>query len=385
LTLSVVAGVATWHTLTRSETAVAGEMLRMEAKTDNPALAAENAQLRQRLAELERQNETLAAQASREAAPVVAPEPAKPAPEPAADKPAPAVAVATFGDPRYDAALATIDWNVVGSVTKEMGPMLAELVAEMEKTGEVPTEIAIKIQSLNSKLVDQVPAILKAKLPGFGPNGSYTHPLIVANTLASTLLASGQPLDAAQRGKIEGLVRAFSVESQSIADQTREFDLEHLLAETEMKDRLYKEMSTLLTPDQHNAMYPAGSTGYDGVSLFNTGLMTRPYTEPVPSSGPADFARIASNKIGDQLGLDEAGSQAVRGIVERMTSASPELWQDKPNSTETTLRMLKSGRTPAALRRQLAIMKEIQRQVPMSPEQRKKFASMKQVLVPIPR
>ena len=141
----------------------------------------------------------------------------------------------------------------------------------------------------------------------------------------------------------------------------------------------------MLTPDQHAKMYPEGSTGYDGVSLFNTGLMTRPYTEVVPSSGPADFARIAGNKLGENLGLDEAGSQAVRAVIERLAATSPELWQDKANSTETTLRMLKSGRTPAALKKQLAIMREIQRQVPMTPEQKKKLASMKHVLVPVPR
>jgi len=385
LTLSVVAGVATWHTLTRNETAAAGETLRMEAKPDESALAAENAQLRVRLAQLERQNETLAAQASRATPPAVPQEPARP--EPVAED-APAAAepvVAPFGDARYDAALAAIDWKLVGAVTHEMGPMLAQLVAEMEKTGEVPMALAIKIQELNGQLVKQVPAMLDAKLPGFGPNGSYTHPLIVANTLASTLQAAGQPLDPSQRAKMDGLVRAFSVDSQAISDQTRDFDLEQLVAETEMKDRFYKEMSTLLTTEQQGTMYPEGSRGYDGMSLFSSGLVSQVYAEPVPAKDPADFARIASNKLGEQLGLDESGANAVRAVVERMAAASPELWQDKGSVTERELRKLKTGRTPAALRRQLEIMREIQRQVPMTPEQKKKLTKMKKILVPLPR
>jgi hypothetical protein len=47
--------------------------------------------------------------------------------------------------------------------------------------------------------------------------------------------------------------------------------------------------------------------------------------------------------------------------------------------------MLKSGRTAAALRRQLQWMREIQREVPLSPEQRKKLAKTHRVLVPLPR
>lgn len=152
-----------------------------------------------------------------------------------------------------------------------------------------------------------------------------------------------------------------------------------------MKDRFYQEVSTLLTPEQFAQVYPNGATGYDGVSLFSSSLMTRPYSEPVPASNAGDFARIASNKIGEQLGLDESTSRQVRSVVERMASAAPELWRDKGTAVETKLRMLKSGRTPAAMRQQLAIMREIQRQVPLTAEQKRQLSSMKHVLVPLPR
>lgn len=384
LTLSVVAGVVTWHTLTRSETAVAGEVVRMEAGADRAALlAAENAQLRQRITQLEQQAETAAAAPLRIQAPAAPAETPAVVPAVESDAPVP-VQAALFRDERF-AALDSIDWATMGAATKEMGPMLAQLMEEVAKTGEVPTELAIKIQELNGKLVAQVPAMLKAGMPGFGPNGAYTHPLVVANVLGSTLQAAGQPLNESQQAAIAGLVRAFGMENQGIVDQPREFDLEHLLAESEMKDRFYKEVSTLLTPDQYSKMYPEGSTGYDGASLFSTGLMTRPYTEAVSATNAGDFARVASNKLGEQLGLDESTSAQVRAVVERMAAASPEVWQDKGGVVESKLRMLKPGRTAAALKQQLAVMREIQRQVPMTAEQKKKLASMKHVLVPLPR
>ena len=381
LTVAVVAGVVTWHNLARSESASAGETLRLHAATgdeDGARLAAENADLRRRIARLEEENRALEMRPTRDPMPV----PAVVAEPPAPAEPEPNAMV--FTDEKYAAALAGIDWKTMGAVTKEMGPMLAQLV-EMMKKGEDPTELGIKIHELNSKLVAQVPAMMKAELPGFGPNGVYTHPLVAANVLASTLEAAGLPLDPAQRAKFDGLVRAFSAEAQSIADGPREFELEHLVADAEMKDRFYREISSHLAPAQNDQMYPPGATDYDGASLFSTGLMTQPYVETIAAKNAGDFARMASNRLGEDLGLDEAASAKVRAIVERVAGASPEIWSEPADAAERGLRMPKRGRASAALKRQLEIMREIQRQVPMTPEQLKKFRASKGILVPVPR
>jgi len=391
LTLGVITGAVTWHAFTRTDVAAAGDVLRLEAApagASGAAMLAENERLHQRMRELERQIEELQTQASRTQAPAAPPveTPKEPPPEPAATPP---IAMA-FTDPKFDAALAAIDWKLMGDVTNEMGPLLAQLaaMADQMKNGELSKEgmaLAIKITELNGKLVAQVPAMLKAGLPGYETNGAYTHPLVTANTLSSTLAAAGQPLTDAQRAAMSGIVRAFSVENQSIADSSHDFGLEYLLAETEMKERFYKEMSTLLTPEQYRAMYPEGSQANDGVSLFGTGVVTRLYADAVPAANAADFARIASNKISESIGLDEATATQVRGVIERMTGASPELWQDPADSTETRLRFLKRGRTPAALRRQIEVMREIERTVPLTPEQKKQLRSMKKILVPLPK
>ena len=63
--------------------------------------------------------------------------------------------------------------------------------------------------------------MLEAGLPGYGPNGSYTHPLVTANVLGSALLASGQPLTDAQRKAIDGLARSFAAENDMIASSSR--------------------------------------------------------------------------------------------------------------------------------------------------------------------
>ena len=183
-----------------------------EGSRGGSAVDAENAQLKQRLLELEREREALGASAPRTtAAPAEATADAS-----KSGTAAPEVATgALFSDPRF-AALSTIDWKTIGAATGEMAPLLLQVMQEFEKTGELPTALLIKLQALNSKLVEQVPAMMESGLPGFGPNGAYTHPLVTANVLGSALLASGMPLSDAQRAAIDGLSRSFSGENDSL-------------------------------------------------------------------------------------------------------------------------------------------------------------------------
>ncbi len=388
LTLAVVAGVVTWHTLTDTGTASAGETVRLQAEDGSSALALENARLRQRLGELEREQELRAQEASR--APVEPPPPPPPVAAATNEDPpstaTPATGTITFTDPQFAEALAKIDWTKLGVDTNELAPLLVELGEQMAAEGaELPMALVIKVQEANQRLVAQVPAILESGLPGFGPNGSYTHPLVTANTLASALQAAGQALSADQRAKIEGLARTFSAESRAIADGAHEIELEGLLAEVEMKDRFYREIGGVLAPEQHGTIWRAGSQAYEGTNLFDTGVMMRVHAQAVPAKDPADFARVVSGRLAERLGLDDATAAQVRSVLAQSAGAS-ELWRDRASPIETSaVHFLKSGRSQTALRHQLEWTRQILRQVPLSAEQRKKLTSMGQVLVPLPR
>lgn len=375
--VAAIAGVITWRSLDGAAPAQAHDASAAPIPGDD-GLRAENARLRERLRELE------AVQPGanvRNSAPQIEEPPPPPPPETA---PAAAAVAFAFDDPRYAEVLNKVDWKVMGEVSAEMQPLLVEMLRVLQETGDVPTELAVQIQQLNSKLIAQVPAILKSGAPGFGTNGAYTHPLFVANTLASTLTAGGQPLDAAQQAAIAGLVHSFSVENETISNGQHEYALEQLLAETEMKERFYNEVGTRLTAEQHAQIYPQGAD-HDGANLFSPGLMTTPHAQPIAAKSPADFARLASNRLGEQLGLDESAASAVRSIVERMAGQATDLWQHPADRTETKLKMLRSGRMTTALRHQIAMMREINRQVPLTPEQRKKLSKMRGVLVPLPQ
>jgi hypothetical protein len=389
LTLAVVAGTATWQLMGRSESAVAGQTLRLETPAEaDQRLAAhvDNEQLRRQNAELQQRLEAMAAQLAR--TPAVAPPPPPIVAEARPEQPPPeAPAAPVFDDPAYAEAMRAIDWKTIGEVTVEMAPKLIELLQALDKEGaEMPAELAILISKLNQKLLDQVPALLGAKLPGFGANGVYTHPLVVANSLAATLASAGQALSPAQQGALAALTRTFGSENAAIAGQQHEFDLEALAAETEMKDRMYEQFAQTLTAEQREVMFPPGAQTYDGGSLFSTGLLWSLHGEGVPAANPADFARVASRKLEAQLGLDEASGATVRRLLERAAAGAPELFTERASTLETnTGRMLKSGRAKQALQRQLAWMREIQRTVPLTAEQQKKLANWRRVLVPLPR
>ena len=170
-----------------------------------------------------------------------------------------------------------------------------------------------------------------------------------------------------------------------MAGGQHEFKVEHLLAEMELKQRFYDEVGTRLTPEQFAQLYPEGSLEHDGLSLFSTGLMTRPYVAGVPARDAAEFARSTSSQLSQELELDVATTDKVRGIIESMSARASELWALPTDATESQLHMPRKGRTAAALKHQIAMLREISRQVSLTPAQRKKLAQLSRVMVPLPR
>lgn len=381
LTLAVVAGVITWQMMTRTETANAGQTVTLNADAEgDQVLAAENSDLRDRIATLEQENRALRGGVERQQAPTVNPETV------ADESPAPPPEVGmAFSDPRFADVLSKIDWAKMGEITHEMSPVLAELVAAMTEEGaEIPMELAIKVQQLNSQLLGMIPALMEAGVPGFGANGSYTHPLVVANTVANTLQAAGQAMTADQKSRLSSLVGMFSAEAQSIADSTHDLTLDQLLADSEMKERFFNEMKGSLTADQSSVLYPAGSTDYEGGSLFHSGVMMRPYMKPIAVKNAAEFASKVSSNLSDKLGLSDVTAKRVHDIIARASQAA-ELWQHPAETAEMSqAHFIRSGRSMAALRNQVIWMRQIRQLPGLTAEQRKKLGEFSRILVPLP-
>ena len=379
LTIGVVAGIVTWDAMSGPEVRASGEVVHLESEApDAKDYLAENARLLARVEALEQQNAQLLTVRQG----VAAATPEEPPPAEVEAKPEVATAL-MFGDKKYADVLSKMNWAAMGKATFEMQPLMNELVRALEEDGEIPTDIAVQIQKLNTHLVGEVPTLMEAGLPGTGPNGAYTHPLVVANTLASTLNAAGQPLDGAQSAALAGLVRSFTTELDGVAAGQFEFQSETMMHELEAKERFYKEMSQRLTPEQFAAIYPKGSTEFDGLSLFGTGLVTRELLRPIRAANAADFARRAGSHMADELGFNDADTVRLRAVLESVAGSSTELWGKPASAAERKLRFMRAGRTKAALNNQVAMLRAISRQFQLSPEQKKKLFSLQGVMVPI--
>lgn len=380
LTIGVVAGIVTWDALSGPEVRASGEVVHLNAEApDTTDYAAENARLLARVQSLEQRNASLMTLRKGVAAQTVAEEP--PPPEMVAE---PEVATALmFGDPKYADVLSQVNWAAMGKATLEIQPLLTELVRILEEDGEISTDIAVQLEVLNTHLVGEIPTLMKAGLPGTGPNGAYTHPLVVANTLASTLDAAGQPLDGAQSAALAGLVRSFTAELDGVAAGQYEFDSEVMMHEIEAKERFYAEMSQRLTPEQFASIYPEGSTDFDGLSLFGTGLMTRSLLRPIKAANAADFARRAGNRMADELGFNDAETVRLRAVLESVAGANTDLWGKPASAVESKLKFLRSGRTKAALHNQVAMLRAVARQFQLTPKQQMKLFSLQGVMVPL--
>ncbi|MFT4512323.1 MAG: hypothetical protein ACI91B_001012 [Planctomycetota bacterium] len=380
LTIGVVVGIVSWDALSGPEVRASGEVVHLNAEaTDGTGYSGENARLMARVQTLEGQNARLMTMREGVAAQAT---PEEPAPAEVLAKPEVATAL-MFEDPKYADVLSKVNWDAMGKASFEIQPLLNELVRILEEEGEISTEIAVQLEKLNTNLVSEIPTLLKAGLPGTGPNGAYTHPLVVANTLASTLNAAGQPLDAAQSAALAGLVRSFTAELDGVAAGQYEFESETMMHEIEAKERFYTEMSQRLTPEQFAAIYPKGSTDYDGLSLFGTGLMTRHLLRPIKAANAADFARRAGNRLGDELGFSDADTVRLRTVLESVSGSSADLWGKPASAAERKLNFLRRGRTKAALTNQVAMLREISRQFQLTPKQQKKLFSLQGVMVPL--
>ncbi len=389
LALAVIAGGASWHWLGVRTTAAAGEVLHLQTPAESPLatelataratsdrLQQENAELRERLHALEN---------TRQAVPIEPPPPAAAAalePAVAAASPAP-----TFDDERYQEVLGAIDWSMMGKVAAEMGIPLVELMQKLEAGEELPMELAVQISQLNMQLVAQLPKLIKSGLPGTGANGAYTHPLVVANQIAGLLGGQGVPLDASQRDAMAALVRHFTAEVAGIHDTPSELDLDRLVAEVSMKDRMYDELAQQLSPEQRAKLYPEGAGTFDGTSLFRSGLMWQGIAAPVESGTPTAYAESTTAKLTEQLGLTGDAASQVRAILaQAATNAPGEVWAtSSPVERSPNARFLRTGRTLRAAQLQQNWMRRVLREVPLSPQQRTQLRAMQRVFVPVPR
>jgi len=382
LTVGAIAGGFTWNSIT-GDRVEAGESqpLVAESAAEKPSTLV--ADLRGEIASLKKRNAQLETDSRRE--PIVEPKPDVEEPKPVEEEPAEIVAL--FNDPEFGDALAKIDWQTMGVNLNEMLPMISKLAEAIANGDEIPLELAGEIQKRNGALVVIAKAILDAKVPGSGINGSFSHPSVVSNQIGAVLQAAGLSLNKEQQQSMERIRSFYAAKDRSlrITALSRDFGIENLLEEVDFKNNFYNEARALLSPEQRAALSSDTIRGRTHLDVFDTGIILSQYARPVRVKDAADLAATWSRRMKFEVPLDAAGKKALNGILTSYANKfPPSFWEYKPDALDQK-KMMKSSRIRDALRRQVEMMQQIMNTVPLSPKDLAALKKQMLVLVPYPR
>ena len=292
----------------------------------------------------------------------------------------------TFADERFQETLASIDWDAVGVSMKDMIPLLAKL-AEAVANGETPDlAVAGEIQKLNGELLIAAQKIMDGNIPGTGVNGSWTHPVVVANQFGAALKAAGFELSKEQEDSLDRAMKFYSAKDQSLrlAEGDKEFKLEVLAEEATFKAAFYKEARGMLTEEQQKALFSEHTSGRGGFDPFDSSLMLMKYARPLRVKNAADLASKLSRKF-SSLKIDAGSKDRLDAILARWSNElSADFWSNKADALDKKGAM-SSARVRNALQRHTALMREIFANVNLTAADRAEMQRSLRFLVPLPR
>ncbi len=388
VTVAVIHGAITWTSGSDVARASTGDSI--ELRGGAPAAAQTMAALNARVGELEKELQEerrryLALEMASGRKPVTADPTASPAPPTEEEKVAALRHAITYGG--FETALDAIDWNATGEAMFKMSSQLEALVKAMKEGDDVPLAAVGEIQRLNAELIKQAEAIQKAKVPGTGINGAFTHPVIAANQIFAALEKGGMPLSDAQRDGLQRLSALIAGEDEVRRSKlgAEAIGLESLVSEMEIKDRFYAEARRLLTPQQEQALYQPTVDGTTS-SLFSTGIAWAQFGKPVEAADRADYAAQVSDTLVRQVGLGDDASPQLRAMVETWAKSVPDAAFSKGGGDP---RLAAIGQSTAAVReaarRQVDLYREMLKTLPLTAEQKAKLRKAYAVMVPYGR
>ena len=141
-------------------------------------------------------------------------------------------------------------------------------------------------------------------------NGELTHPVTLANFVAATLHAAGQPLTGAQIEKIEALGLAYERDyadaAQRLSTQPR---VRRMLEEYRLKGVFTEATAGVLTPEQRGVVWDAETRRIAGLDMLSPTLMIL-HTTPVLSAARLEDIRAQARKRLEQLSGLVAGAES---------------------------------------------------------------------------
>ncbi|MFN0205464.1 MAG: hypothetical protein ACKVS6_04030 [Planctomycetota bacterium] len=303
---------------------------------------------------------------------------------------APAIAVAdkaagtvAFTRSGLEDALAKVDWKAMGDGTKQLAGKLQELAQLLEK-GEKPSmELMGDIQAMNGLLIKATGILVENGVPGEGPNSTFTHPMVVANLLATLMKSGGAELTAAQSAAMNELAQKLTDQDDFRRSRYAEGDLrlQHVIDEIALRARFYKEAAQLLSPEQAALVDYPGMKGRTGLDILGTGVAWAQFARPMPLEGSDSVSASMIKNISGNVKINDTQSADVAKIVNKWMDKYPQAyWSSTDSLSSGGIMSVES--VEAAAKIQLEMYKDIASSGVLNPEQQKALMENPVIYVP---
>jgi hypothetical protein len=209
--------------------------------------------------------------------------------------------------------LRTSNWKEAGaaadSMVKESLKGFYDHLMSGKGWGEIDPELMEKVQQDNLKLIELAGKFNK-KVPTHATNvnGSFAHPVLQFNLLASALEKAGHPLSDRQ---LEDLTRAGELYDQRYEEAQRgytpeTYSLVKLLDELELKLEASAVLDATLTPEQHKAAFPEGMRHLSHFDIYSPTLMLATHVGPLTGMSREELRQSLMAETAKNLGFDPA-------------------------------------------------------------------------------
>ncbi len=161
-----------------------------------------------------------------------------------------------FGWPADGTAFQTTDWLAVAKHVRSMSDLLPQTRAAVTAGDSMDPEVERILHRHNSAVV-AFALTVAADLGTPHVNLAYSHPSVIANLVAALLELGGDPLTAQQRRQVRLLGEAWANETDPAPERSRDAPQLALMVEAvEARLRFVRALKTVLTPEQHRALFP---------------------------------------------------------------------------------------------------------------------------------
>lgn len=205
----------------------------------------------------------------------------------------------TFGESGKLEAIREADWKEMAQADAVIQQCLIMIYECGQKGEPVPDQVYIDLQENTEKMRKYEYRTIRKMPTAAEHNGELTHPISMANLLATTLKLAGKPLSQSQVTSINALGEQFDADFAKLRAAYTEKTLrtQKMLDEYLLKDKFRDAMLALLDADQYALVVVPAVFKVAGLDLHDVSLMII-HTSPIITG---DTTAKISTKLQDVL------------------------------------------------------------------------------------